>query len=307
MNSMSTEYLNAILNPYNYQITRYIHKGAWGRAYQGKNNTNNNLCIKVSVKHNINTIIGGLTPELLRNYNMIDNEYKIGKLLEPYNITPKIYENIHIENNDFLISEFYGHNLQQLLNIKYCITDKNKHRFKKIFEDNLIIILSYGIINILKYIHLSGIIYIDIHLGNFLLGCPINELTIDNVSEYLKIIDFGLSEILTEKRKQETKRVQLYKEKGKIEGNRFYASNEVFNGYAPWYKDDLISMILNMIYLKIGFLPYSITDRKQYNKQYNLKQLIIQSNMPDVFIDIYNEIESININRPLDYDKILIL
>ena len=293
-----------LISRYNYKIINYIHKGAWCQSFYGIDKNNNYVCIKFCKKKNRKLQIGGLTQELMSKITMTDNEYEIIQKLEQYNITPKIYEKIKLKDQDIIISEYYGVNVHQLLNTGYNIHRLSDNKLRKSFNDKLIIILTYGIINILKYIHLSGILYIDLHLGNFLLDCPINVLTIENITNYLKIIDFGLSEILTEERLQEKEQKKVFNV-SEIEVARFLVSDKIFQGYSPWFKDDIITLIINMIFLKLGYLPYSIRERR--TKEYNILELLKISKLPDVFINIFNETEKIKSNKPLDYDKLLTL
>ena len=149
----------------------------------------------------------------------------------------------------YLIQEFLGPNLSQLLN--YC--GKNK------FTLGTVCLLAMQILNRIEYIHKRHYLHRDINPNNFLIG---NEENTNSI--YL--INFGLA-----KRFKDNKTNQHipYKQKKKFVGTKEFASINAHLGIEQSRRDDLISIGYILIYLLRGFLPWPTNQFKVKEKNNN--------------------------------------
>ena len=147
----------------------------------------------------------------------------------------------------YLIQEFLGPNLSQLLN--YC--GKNK------FTLGTICLLAMQILNRIEYIHKRHFLHRDIKPENFLIGNEEN-------TNVIYLIDFGLS-----KRFKDNKTNQHipYRDKREFEGTARYASINAHLGIEHIRRDDLMSIGYVLIYLLKGVLPWQgIKGKDKYKK-----------------------------------------
>ena len=136
----------------------------------------------------------------------------------------------------YLIQEFLGPNLSQLLN--YC--------GKKKFTLGTICLIAMQMLNRIEYIHKRHYLHRDIKPENFCIGNEENTNTI-----YL--IDYGLA-----KRFKDNKTNQHipYREGRDFIGTARYASINAHLGLEQSRRDDLISIGYNLIYMLKGGLPW---------------------------------------------------
>ena len=281
-----------------YNITDFISAGSFGKIFLAKDLKGNSICLKTEPKHNKHK-------ELLRK------EFNIYNMITKYYISPMMYEILETDNFNILVLEKGGHNLDNIMNS----LDKNSDTYRIYqnegffhFNPKQTIILTYGLINIIKWLHMNNILYKDIKPQNFILNCSINNLSIYNVCYYLKIIDFGLSEILTSDRLNEKEKIKVT-EKGNFTGTKRYVSISTYYGYKQWFKDDMESLMYLIIYFYNGYLPWQNRlnngNDKSFYKDMNI--LIEEFNMPKIYSNIWEEIKKVNTNRQINYDKILFM
>lgn len=282
-----------------YNITDYISAGSFGKIFLAYGLNGKKVCLKTEPKNNKHK------NELLRK------EFNIYNIITKYYISPMMYEILETDNYNILVLDKGGSNLENIM----CSLDKNVDTYKiyqneGFFHFNLkqTIILTYGLLNIIKWLHLNNILYKDIKPQNFILNCPIEKLTIRNVRYYLKIIDFGLSEILTPERLAEKEKIKIT-EKGNFTGTKRYVSISTYYGYKQWFKDDMESLMYLIIYFYNGYLPWqshlkTIVNKSNYK---NMNDLIKEVKLPNVYSDIWNEINKVNTNSHMNYDKIIFM
>ena len=200
---------------------------------------------------------------------------------------PKFYGFGEKSDYYYMIQEFLGPNLTQLLN--YC--------GKKKFTLGTICLIAMQILNRIEYIHRRHYLHRDIKPENFLIGNEDNTNTI-----YL--IDFGLS-----KRFKDNKTNQHipYKEGRPFIGTARYASANAHLGLEQSRRDDLISIGYILIYLLKGILPWQ--GFKGKDKMVKLVQKKIQtpndvlcSGLPNEFLHYLNYCKNLKFEERPDYD-----
>ena len=146
----------------------------------------------------------------------------------------------------YLIQEFLGPNLSQLLN--YCGKQK--------FTLGTVCLIAMQMLNRIEYIHKRHYLHRDIKPDNYCIGNEENTNTI-----YL--IDYGLA-----KRFKDNKTNQHipYREKKEFVGNLTFASINAHLGLEQSRRDDLISIGYNLIYMLKGGLPWQGTKATKVTK-----------------------------------------
>ena len=186
----------------------------------------------------------------------------------------------------YLIQEFLGPNLSQLLN--YC--------GKKKFTLGTTCLLAMQILNRIEYIHKRHYLHRDIKLDNFCIGNEENTNTI-----YL--IDFGLA-----KRFKDNKTNQHipYREGRQFIGNTRFASINAHLGLEQSRRDDLISIGYNLIYMLKGGLPWQgIKDKDKINKlaqkKIQIPNDVLCSGLPNEFLHYLNYCKNLKFEERPDY------
>lgn len=233
---------------------------------------------------------------------LLQKEYNFYTLLNHYTITPTCYKFKSNEKFNLLFIEYYGHDLKYWLNKQTNITYKYDKYFTH-FNIRDILIISYGLIKILQILHLNNIIYHDIKPNNFLLN-TMDNLTIDNIHEHLKIIDFGLSAQLTPEQLKQTKYI-VKSDKGLLSGTIRYCSKNAYNGYEQTYKDDFESMIYLIIYLYNGYLPWqsNLNEHKINKEDIDLEKFIPKELY--FLLPFYNKNMLLDFNKHINYNILL--
>ena len=277
-----------------YYITNYFSSGSFGKIYNAiKRNDGKQVIVKIE---NINK-------------KLLEKEYNCYKLLRKYNICPNMYDYIITENYNVLTLEDGGISLNKIISNQTNIKVYKKHKLTHLNNHNSLVI-AYGLIRILKYIHMNNIIHRDIKPQNFLIKTNINNqynidfLNFDNISEHLNIIDFGLSTILTSEQLQQKEPKQKNKQ-GKYVGTLRYCSISAYNGYEQSYKDDFESIIYLIIYCFQGFLPWQTTLEPNVIPKNKINLNILFSNVPVIFKNMFTENRQCYFNEIPDYDKYL--
>ena len=199
---------------------------------------------------------------------------------------PKFYGFGDKENYYYLIQEFLGPNLSQLIN--YC--------GKKKFTLGTICLLAMQMLNRIEYMHKRHYLHRDIKPENFCIGNEENTNT-------LYLIDYGLA-----KRFKDNKTNQHipYREKRFFVGTPRYASINDHLGLELSRRDDLISIGYNLIYLLKGGLPWQ--GMKGKDKANKLAQKKIQipndvlcNGLPNEFLHYLNYCKNLKFEERPDY------
>ena len=200
---------------------------------------------------------------------------------------PKFYGFGEKSDYYYLVQEFLGPNLTQLLN--YC--------GKKKFTLGTICLIAMQILNRIEYIHKRHYLHRDIKPENFLIG---NEENTNNI--YL--IDFGLA-----KRFKDNKTNQHipYREGRPFIGTARYASVNAHLGLEQSRRDDLMSIGYILIYLLKGILPWQgIRGKDKLNKlvekKIQIPNDVLCSGLPNEFLHYLNYCKNLKFEERPDYE-----
>ena len=200
---------------------------------------------------------------------------------------PKFYGYGETPEFFYLIMEFLGPNLGQLLN--YC--------GKKKFTLGTVCLIAMQILNRIEFIHKKHFLHRDIKPENICIG---NE----EETNIIFLIDFGLS-----KRFKDNKTHQhiAYKEGRSFVGTSRYASINDHLGIELSRRDDLMSIGYILIYLIKGVLPWQ--GLKGENKMAKIMQKKIQisneilcSGLPNEFVHYLNYCKNLKFEERPDYE-----
>lgn len=203
-----------------YKLLHKIGKGSYGEVWKAiQIYKKKHVAIKIEKKSQRNTLKYETT--ILRYLKDLDNIVKI-----------KYYGETNSYN--FLIMELLGCQIDEYYN-KLILKDMNKI--------GLIRKLGLQMLFSIKNIHVYGIIHRDIKPGNFL---------IEQESEKIKLIDFGLSKQYIDKNGLH----KPNKNHESITGTLRYVSINIHDGEEPSRRDDIISMVYILFYMYLGKLPW---------------------------------------------------
>ena len=200
---------------------------------------------------------------------------------------PKFYGFGEKPDYYYLILEFLGPNLSQLLN--YC--------GKKKFTLGTICLLAMQMLNRIEYIHKRHFLHRDIKPENFLIGNEENTNTI-----YL--IDFGLA-----KRFKDNKTNQHipYREGRPFNGTARYASINAHLGLEQSRRDDLMSIGYILVYFLKGILPWQgIKGKDKINKliqkKIQISNDVLCNGLPNEFLHFLNYCKNLKFEERPDYE-----
>ena len=202
-----------------YELKEVIGKGKFGVVYLGiHKKTQKHVAVKVINKNNI---------KALEDKELVKIEIDILKLCHHQNIVRLLD---HLENLDYIyiiIEYIEGGTLGQYIK-------KNNFNFTEQQASNIIYQIAQGV----KYLHSYGIVHRDLKPDNILITQP-NDLGV------IKIMDFGLSRILS----SQEKLVDGF-------GTLSYVAPEVLLR-APYNKEvDIWSLGVILYYILCGHLPF---------------------------------------------------
>ena len=187
----------------------------------------------------------------------------------------------------YLIQEFLGPNLSQLLN--YC--------GKKKFTLGTICLLAMQILNRIEYVHKRHFLHRDLKPENFCIG---NEESTNTIF----LIDYGLA-----KRFKDNKTNQHipYREGRPFIGTARYASINAHLGLEQSRRDDLISIGYILVYLIKGILPWQgIKGKDKINqliqKKIQIPNDVLCSGLPNEFVHYLNYCKNLKFEERPDYD-----
>ena len=186
----------------------------------------------------------------------------------------------------YLIQEFLGPNLSQLLN--YCGKEK--------FTLGTVCLIAMQMLNRIEYIHKRHYLHRDIKLENLCIGNEENTNT-------LYLIDYGLA-----KRFKDNKTNQHipYRENRDFIGNERYASINIHLGLEQSRRDDLISIGYTLIYMLKGGLPWQgIKDKDRINKigqkKIQIPNDVLCNGLPNEFLHYLNYCKNLKFEERPDY------
>lgn len=221
----------------------------------------------------------------------IDNEIKVIKSLEKYEIFSKVIDQFNFHNIRYLVETLQGPSLDKL--IKFC---SNKLTIKTIYR------IGIDLIKCLKCIHEEGFIYTDLKADNMALLFERKKFYNDIIS--ITLLDFGFA-------KKYTDINGIHKSPNKspkTHGNIYLASINSLTGNAISRRDDIISLSYFLFDLYLIVLPWSNTDKnkKNINQTLNLKKSFFPENLCGnsikEIIAIYNDAIKLEFYESPKYD-----
>lgn len=222
-----------------------------------------------------------------------ESEIDILKRLKGLNGIPNFIDYVEKNGRKFIIQNLCGPSLDKL----YFLCG-NK------FSDETILEIGIRIIRILKDIHSRGIIHRDIKPSNICYGLfsgKNNELL-----KTINLIDFGLA------KKFDIKDIKnsYFKSMNGFAGTLLFSSTAALEGYPQTPKDDIQSLLIVLLYLKKGTLPWKNFENQ--NKQAYLKEILIFHKsmeiekvfkvFPEEVLFIYKNIRNLSPFDKPDYD-----
>ena len=270
-----------INDTYTILFNKKIGGGAFGKIYTCINNKTKEICACKIEKPDIEN------PQL-------NNEYRILSLLKNYDYFPKCYKYCNSQYGYILILERLGSNLGVIM---------SKLPNKKYSMKSALMIINQSLER-LKLIHEKGIIHRDMKPENLCIGYKGKEKNI-----YL--IDFGLSKIINNDKKNQCFLLNIKKEKIVI-GTVRYISMNAHLGNEQYKKDDLESLAYMMIYFIKGELPWqnlkAKSRKEKYTKIYQKKKHTVNSELcnflPDEIKTFLNYVLNLNQKQNPDYVKL---
>jgi len=253
-----------------YKIINEIGKGSFGTIYKGENiRTREKVAIKVE------TIEHGTY--------LLKNESIIYRYLNNMAGIPSVKWFGKDDTNYYMVINLLGKSLQNIKDTIGCFT----------LHDALKI--GIYLINLIQNIHEKGLVHRDIKPENFLFGLD------DNSKIY--IIDFGFCKSYV----GNDEHIPMKKTSNLI-GSRTYASINAHNFDELSRRDDLESLCYTLIYIVLGKLDWQLTSSQNHEhpKLANLrirdmKIQLIESSLPDVFINSLKYIRTLKFDDKPDY------
>ena len=278
----------------NFVMLSLIGKGAFGEILLSFSMRDN---MEVAVKKEVKKF--GKVPQLRTEAKIYQSLLSIqpqdisgSKALSQEEIqgVPKFYGMGEIVDYYYLIIEFLGPNLVELLN--YCKTKK--------FTISTVCLIAMQVINRIENIHKHNFIHRDIKPENFLIGSH-------QKSNVIYLIDFGLS-----KRYKNPKNHQHipYREGRPLTGTARYVSISTHLGIEQSRRDDLESIGYVFVYFLKGTLPWQGLknggDKYQriMEKKLQIPTEMLCQGLPEEFALFINYSKSLRFEDRPDYDYI---
>lgn len=203
---------------------------------------------------------------------------------------PKLYASGNTESFSYLVMELLGHNLAKL-------SKAGDSRLSPIF----IAALAQQMINTLEFVHNRGYLHRDIKPQNFCMGL--------GDSEAVYLLDFGLA---TKFMDEKLGIHALYREERTFLGTASFASLNAHIGVQQSRRDDLESLVLVLVYLLKGKLPWQGGKyRSKVDKQVQIRmqKLLISAEelcegLPPVYAKVFLYVRSLGYEEKPDYELI---
>ena len=201
---------------------------------------------------------------------------------------PKFYGMGELPDTYYLIMEFLGPNLNNLLN--YCGVRK--------FTISTVCLIGLQMLNRIEYIHKHHYLHRDIKPENFCIGT-------EEKTNVIYLMDFGLS-----KRYKNSKNFQHipYREGRSLIGTARYVSINTHLGIEPSRRDDIESIGYVLIYFLKGNLPWQgLKDGEQkyiriMEKKLQIPTEVLCYGLPDEFVHYLNYTKNLKFEERPDYD-----
>ena len=283
------EHSDVIVN--NYVLFKEIANGTFGKIFYGFSLKDN---IEIAVKKEIISIEYSQIKIENKIYHSLLNIPKNADLSGRYNIpqnnaigVPKYYGTGSIKNTNYLILEFLGPNLIQLL--KFCGNKK--------FTVITVFLMAIQILNRIEYLHKFHYVHRDIKPENFVIGTG-------NKSNIIYLIDFGLSKLYKNPKNHQH---VPYRDGKKLTGTIRYISINTHLGVEQSRRDDLESIAYVLILLLKGCLPWqNLPNDKSFQlimkKKLQIPTEILCYKLPDEIALYLNYCKSLRFEDRPDYD-----
>ena len=254
-----------------YIIKNKVGEGNFGKIFIGKNKyTEEEVAIKIDTN-----------PIILKNEAIMYN------YLSDVNGIPKLRAFGKEGKYNFLILDLLGDTLIS-----------KRERSSDIFTLDYVIGIGIKLIKIISNIHEKNIIHRDIKPDNIMYKNHNKNADLD-----LYIIDFGLSKLYDETKKNFVKKENL------IVGTANFVSLHAHNGSMPSKRDDLESIGYVLLYIYYGELPWNSlmqidkTDRINNIKKY--KEKIIKGMSDNIIIIFIKKCNKLKYTDTPDYSSLI--
>ncbi len=254
-----------------YIIKNKVGEGNFGKIFIGKNKyTDEEIAIKIDTN-----------PIILKNEAVMYN------YLSDVNGIPKLRAFGKEGKYNFLILDLLGDTLIS-----------KRERSSDIFTLDYVIGIGIKLIKIISNIHEKNIIHRDIKPDNIMYKNHNKNADLD-----LYIIDFGLSKLYDETKKNFVKKENL------IVGTANFVSLHAHNGSMPSKRDDLESIGYVLLYIYYGELPWNSlmqidkTDRINNIKKY--KEKIIKGMSDNIIIIFIKKCNKLKYTDTPDYSSLI--
>ena len=265
---------------YSIDLSTKIGSGAFGDIYKVTCTTTN---VVYAVK--IETVVSS------NNKSSTEYEAKILKYLKGGIGIPRLIEFISTKENNYLIFDLLGINLDELF-----------LRCKKHFSINTIKYLTSQMIGRIEFLHLKKLIHRDIKPENFTLSGNQN-----NNPSQIYLIDFGLTKKYVDKHNTHI----AIKEGIPLIGTARYASINTHLGYQQSRRDDLESFLYCILYFMKGSLPWQHlrvkSKQEKYQKILEIKISICDNEIgsyPKSFVRALQYVRNLQFEEKPDYSFI---
>ena len=181
----------------------------------------------------------------------LHTEFIMMKKLSKFKIFTKVYDEINLLNNIYLIETLQGPALSKI-----------RKFYGKKFSTITVYKIGIEILRCLKLIHKSGYLYIDLKENN--ISILFKPITQQKKINNLTLIDYGFCEKYNKDKNKSPK----------IHGHSSYASINSLKKNAISRKDDLIALCYFLVDLINGSLPWDdiSNEDSKYNKIITLKE-----------------------------------
>ena len=281
-----------------YVIKRKIGEGTFGQIFQAAHKiTGEKVAIKINYGENDNIVL--------------KNEARIYTILSDIKGVPNM-RNFGMDGSyNFMVLDILGPSLLDLKNDYGTLRKIVNNPNKKTLLLKTVLSLGLQMLRRIESIHEKGFLHRDIKPDNFLFGS-------ERYPHVLYIIDFGLAKKYCKYfDKEETSAHDIEHipcETGRnITGTERYVSVNVHDGLTPSRRDDMESIGYVMIYLLMGYLPWSINTESDNNnneeKELDVRNMkkrvsywILENCLPTEYITYIEYCRSMKFEEKPDYN-----
>lgn len=223
--------------------------------------------------------------------HVLQNEIEAYRHLQGGPGIPKLYASGSTDSFAYMIMELLGHSLSKLLK-------DSDSRLSPISISTL----AQQIITTLEFVHSRGYLHRDIKPQNFCMGL--------GDSEVVYLLDFGLA---TKFMDEKLGIHAPYREERTFLGTASFASLNAHMGVQQSRRDDLESLLLVLVYLLKGKLPWQggkYKSKVDKQVQIRMQKLLISAEelcegLPPVYSKAFTYIRSLGFEEKPDYDMLI--